>query len=307
MPHAHLVRRLVQAGLSDVVARTYVRGLEEGVSGLSDLESEVLVDVGLAERDGERTHLQPPEAVMALWAHRHETSARILREISAPLQALYRVTGEGDEPAVQFLHGGESVLEAFSQVQRGARTRLRAMDRGPYRPSREPTPCAAQLQAMSAGVEYFVIYSADVVEDPEHRAEVDAAVRAGETARVLPGVPMKIVLADDAVGLIVRVTPAGQIEGFLVQPSLLLDTLMGFFDSLWQLAIPLRAGEGGEARDEESTILRGLAVGLTDDAIARDLGVSERTVARRIARLQQTMAARSRFQLGLQAERRGLV
>ena len=118
---------------------------------------------------------------------------------------------------------------------------------------------------------------------------------------------MKIVLADDAVGLIVRVTPAGQIEGFLVQPSLLLDTLMGFFDSLWQLAIPLRAGEGGEARDEESTILRGLAVGLTDDAIARDLGVSERTVARRIARLQQTMAARSRFQLGLQAERRGLV
>lgn len=59
------------------------------------------------------------------------------------------------------------------------------MDRGPYRPSREPTPCAAQLQAMSAGVEYFVIYSADVVEDPEHRAEVDAAVRAGETARVL--------------------------------------------------------------------------------------------------------------------------
>lgn len=88
MPHAHLVRRLVQAGLSDVVARTYVRGLEEGVSGLSDLESEVLVDVGLAERDGERTHLQPPEAVMALWAHRHETSARILREISAPLQAL---------------------------------------------------------------------------------------------------------------------------------------------------------------------------------------------------------------------------
>ena len=43
------------------------------------------------------------------------------------------------------------------------------------------------------------------------------------------------------------------------------------------------------------------------EVIARDLGVSERTVARRIARLQQTMAARSRFQLGLQAERRGLV
>ncbi|MFI6060373.1 hypothetical protein [Streptomyces sp. NPDC051286] len=36
-----------------------------------------------------------------------------------------------------------------------------------------------------------------------------------------------------------------------------------------------------------------------------ELGVSERTVARRIARLQEVLGAQTRFQLGVQAGRRG--
>ncbi len=50
-----------------------------------------------------------------------------------------------------------------------------------------------------------------------------------------------------------------------------------------------------------------MAAGLTDESIARELGVSERTVARRIARLQHDLGVHSRFQLGVQASRRGLL
>ncbi|NUS62020.1 MAG: AsnC family transcriptional regulator [Saccharothrix sp.] len=42
-----------------------------------------------------------------------------------------------------------------------------------------------------------------------------------------------------------------------------------------------------------------MRTGATDRAIARELGVSERTVHRRIARLQALLGAHSRFQLGV--------
>jgi DNA-binding NarL/FixJ family response regulator len=43
-----------------------------------------------------------------------------------------------------------------------------------------------------------------------------------------------------------------------------------------------------------------MSTGATDRVIARELGVSERTVLRRIARLQVLLGVRSRFQFGLQ-------
>ena len=54
-------------------------------------------------------------------------------------------------------------------------------------------------------------------------------------------------------------------------------------------------------------VLRLLAAGAKDDAIARRLAVSDRTVRRLIAGLMRDLAADSRFQLGLRAARAGLI
>lgn len=50
-----------------------------------------------------------------------------------------------------------------------------------------------------------------------------------------------------------------------------------------------------------------LTAGMTDDAIARRLGVSARTVQRRVSELMESLGARTRFQAGAQAVRRGLL
>ena len=55
---------------------------------------------------------------------------------------------------------------------------------------------------------------------------------------------------------------------------------------------------GGEPTDETRLLLKLMATGATDRAIARELGISERTVHRRIARLQLRLGVQSRFQLG---------
>ena len=54
-------------------------------------------------------------------------------------------------------------------------------------------------------------------------------------------------------------------------------------------------------------VLNLLAAGLTDDAMARHLGVSVRTVQRRVREICARLGARTRFQAGLQARRHGLL
>ncbi|GGU43750.1 LuxR C-terminal-related transcriptional regulator [Lentzea flava] len=54
-------------------------------------------------------------------------------------------------------------------------------------------------------------------------------------------------------------------------------------------------------------LLQLMRTGAIDETIARELGVSLRTVHRRITRLQHLLCVRSRFQLGVIACERGWV
>jgi DNA-binding NarL/FixJ family response regulator len=82
----------------------------------------------------------------------------------------------------------------------------------------------------------------------------------------------------------------------------LTSALQVLFDQLWSQATPLRLSENA---DPNTTLINLLASGMKDEAIARQLGVSGRTLRRRIAQVQEQLGATSRFQAGLQAGRRG--
>ena len=70
--------------------------------------------------------------------------------------------------------------------------------------------------------------------------------------------------------------------------------------------LPRTAGaRSAEARDR--TILALLAAGAPDATIARQTGVSQRTVERRVRALMDQLGAGTRFQAGVQAARRGLL
>ena len=60
--------------------------------------------------------------------------------------------------------------------------------------------------------------------------------------------------------------------------------------------------DGGAVRRE---ILRLMAAGLTDEAIAGRLGISARSARRHIAAIMDALGAVSRFQAGAEAARRG--
>ena len=111
---------------------------------------------------------------------------------------------------------------------------------------------------------------------------------------------------------------AGQGEALVVRGSLLVDAFVRLFELQWELALPIadvaRGGDdgadglGGDVLTEvERRLVAMLSSGMTDEAMARAIGLSHRTVQRRLADLARRVGAEGRFQLGVQAARRGWV
>ncbi|WP_217368154.1 LuxR C-terminal-related transcriptional regulator [Kitasatospora sp. MMS16-BH015] len=71
------------------------------------------------------------------------------------------------------------------------------------------------------------------------------------------------------------------------------------------LVEPGRSPDPARPGPRDLAILRMLASGAKDRAIARALGIGERTVLRRIQTLLETLHADTRFQAGVQAAQRG--
>jgi hypothetical protein len=79
-----------------------------------------------------------------------------------------------------------------------------------------------------------------------------------------------------------------------------------YFDLAWKSAVPAAALDG-VAGSDDPPLVELLELGLKDEAIARHLGVSLRTVRRRVAQLMAVNGVDTRFQLGsaLARQRRG--
>ncbi|MER6027744.1 helix-turn-helix transcriptional regulator [Streptomyces sp. NPDC001851] len=83
------------------------------------------------------------------------------------------------------------------------------------------------------------------------------------------------------------------------------------FEQNWDRATPFTTAVGRQlvevSREIDETIVRLLAAGLKDEAVARRLGMSLRTARRHIADIMEELGAGSRFQAGFRASARGLL
>ncbi|WP_369242137.1 DNA-binding response regulator [Streptomyces sp. R21] len=89
----------------------------------------------------------------------------------------------------------------------------------------------------------------------------------------------------------------------------LVDGAYALFEAAWENATDLQTflSEERPLIDAQSgSVLRTLTSGVTDEAAARELGISLRTYRRRVAELLVTLNASSRFQAGVRAGQMGL-
>ncbi|MGH3396898.1 MAG: helix-turn-helix transcriptional regulator [Streptosporangiaceae bacterium] len=241
-----------------------------------------------------------------------EQEIKNARLLAQELAERYRLAAGKRDPAelVEVVSGSPATLERVQQAQRTARQQLRGFDKPPY--GGNPT-AVNQVEAglLRRGGTVRNIYERAAVEVPGRLADLEAGISLGEQARVLPSLPTKAVIVDDTLAILpLQAAPEAIESTVVVHKSGLLEAVIALFETLWELAIPLRLPTADwAARDqpsaEERRILALLTAGTPDDVIARELRLSERTYQRRVRGLMERVNAQTRFQLARQAARRG--
>jgi DNA-binding CsgD family transcriptional regulator len=260
------------------------------------------------------------------------------------LAEMHREAARINDPssAVQLLSNRDDVSAAARRLLNVAQHQVRAFDRPPY-VDRPGSNLGGQIQRQKVGVAHRVIYDRTSVAWPGRlHNDIIPAMRAGEQSRMHPALPLKMVIADDRTAIIpFSLAPGGQGSAYLIHASPLLVALESLFESYWDRALPIpdpdtdrtpaaahtetadrprqrdepersdrqdeqdRQDQSDQPDEETRTLLSLLAAGLTDAAIARAQGWSERTTQRRVQQLMKRLDAVTRFQASLMAVKRG--
>lgn len=316
---------------SDLRARTYLAMISHPDADRAALAHLLeiaprLLDVTLGDMAAEGTilvhgdgswHVPPPDITLPARASQLEREALKIRATADQLALVYhraRAQSRDLNQPIQMLGSREEVFRCFQEVMGAARTRVRSLDRPPYTGAQQAVTDVQRQQAAD-GVRFLSVYDSGVVEGVGPMSALDQLAAVGEQMRVLRGVPLKMVIADDETALvIVRTVDETWRGSMLVRRSPLLDSLILLFETLWRLAVPLPrpsevVGAPGEPheglRSRDHKVLMLLAGGATDETIARQLGLSTRTVERRVRAMLDQLGAETRFQAGVQAARRG--
>ena len=130
---------------------------------------------------------------------------------------------------------------------------------------------------------------------------------AGEQVRVLATVPFRLAVMGKAAALISEEFAVHDGRRLVIRNQSIVESLTLLFELLWERAIPVPGMTGGAVvgAHPRRLLLDQLSTGAKDEQIARTLGLSLRTVRRRVANLLEELGAESRFQAGVEAVRRG--
>lgn len=287
--------------VTDLVAR-FGRGESDVAASVDRLEQ-----LGLLTRTSDRPPrllpARPDVAIDALVAVRRAELDRVRAEARVMLSELHAQEQHRPENLVEVIVGQEAIAARFAQLLSGTEKQLLVLDRPPYASGPEESDTTVR-GLLHEGVAVRGIYSPDSLDVPGGVDEAFSAADAGETSRVHPQVPMKLAVFDRTAALLPLSVDQLVDSALVVHPCALLDALIEMFCLLWDQAVPVVPARMDPL---DARLMTLLAAGFKDDAIARQLTLSSRTVGRRVAELMETLGARTRFQAGIHAQRRRLL
>lgn len=163
------------------------------------------------------------------------------------------------------------------------------------------------VEALRGGRRSRAIYPASVLEEAPD--VIRRRSEAGEEVRVLGQVPSRLAILGDAAALLPELWGGNTGRRLVLRQQAIIAAFTTLFDTLWERAMAVPGLDGPpdqEAqRGHRRLLLDQLAAGAKDEQIARMLGMSVRTVRRRVADLLEELGVGSRFQAGVEAVRRG--
>jgi DNA-binding CsgD family transcriptional regulator len=158
------------------------------------------------------------------------------------------------------------------------------------------------------------VYPEDCRTDPAVLDYHRTVTKHGAEVRYAKQVPARLLVFDRKVGIIPAYSADNRRAALRVEGEGVAAMMVLNFDLVWSAATPddaedtrvveTPAADHGPT-DLDRILLQLLSMGVKDEAAARHLGVSVRTVRRQIADLMVRLHAGSRFEAGMQAAMRG--
>ncbi|MEW1718138.1 helix-turn-helix domain-containing protein [Streptomyces sp. NPDC093109] len=223
---------------------------------------------------------------------------------------------------IEIVTGVQPISRRFLQVLESADREICGFTKAPP-VAVGPRDNPAEAVVAGRGLRMRTVIEQSYLADPDARVDIDQALGRGQEIAIAAELPVSMVIADSSIALLPAFAdPQDTPRAVLITSSGLLSPLVTLFEKTWNEAYPLNSRtvrEGAPiphadgAQDPaqlislDAKILDLLLAGLTDRAVAGKLGVSLRTVTRRIRHMMDLAGADNRIQLGWRATQRGWI
>lgn len=273
--------------------------------------------------EGELADLVSPEATLArvvdiqharlseVVAFQQSTQA-VLKALGDRLVSLHAERELGEQ--MQVLRGPERITAALEDAAYRARKEILSLHPGVPLPSDALDESRARNQrALDRGVRMRSVHLNSMLRVPHGHTHVRALLEAGVGVRVAPVLPFRLIIVDRTLTFTSIRSADGEALALRLQGKELGHLLYEVFEYCWLSAQVVDQTGSGEADGEplfserEIAVIRMLFEGRTDNAMARALGVSPRTLRRLMTAVMDKLGAESRFQAGVRAAELGLV
>jgi hypothetical protein len=286
--------------------------LEQVTAGLAKLDA-----LGLVDLDGDEVRtLSPDQAVERLIATESRRLASVSEQLESVRTTLPSLMAEhwaaqapqGQPVTVEAVEGGDvpGLIRALSATSEGDLMWIRP-DQWRFTAGQEIDTWVKHLVA--SGRRSRAIYPARVFEEAPD--VVRGRAEAGEHVRVLAEVPSRVAIMGSSAVLVPEMWGKNTGRRLVVRQPAIIAAFTMLFEALWERAMAIPGLDGTVQADERTSdrrlLLDQLANGAKDEQIARTLGLSLRTVRRRVADILDELGVDSRFQAGVEAVRRGWV
>jgi len=293
---------------------------DEAAPGWAELESLGLIRPG--RMPDEVDPIEPDTALIGLLARQREELRHQREELTGLLDAAeslmerYRPTvqRESDKIEVRLASSDERKRQTLAEFNASIVASTSSMHPGPL-PSSEVLAYSikADEELIQRGIKVRAIYSQSVDSAPRQRKYLAQLSATGVEVRLAPQLPFDLLLADTHTAFLTANPENPSEAAIVVRGTALIRSYVALFEDCWLRSVPYSSQasgaleQEGELTDQHRTTMRLLANGLTDERIARKLGVSLRTVSRLVSEIMRYLQADSRFQAGVLAVTHGLV
>jgi len=248
---------LVDLGLTGYEASAYLALIRRGratgaeIARLAELPRQRIYDVlsglvarGLASvepgRPSRYTAVAPDEAIATLLAEHRSRLGQLERRAAAAVERLtpaYRAGRDENDPLsyIEVLREPAAIGRRFAELEASAEHEILVFTKPPY--AIAPADNVAGLQLLERRIEARSVYERSLYDDPAQADVVRRFVAAGERARVVDELPLKLVLIDERLALFTMEDPVAGSAGLtimIVEHAALARLLKLAFERVWE-------------------------------------------------------------------------